>query len=440
MDPRRAAHPGSDSPTCRVGYVVHSYPSLSHAFVLREVLALRDLGDEVHTFSVHRPDPSDLRAEADRSEAARTESILPIGLSDLVGVHVRAFRRGPGAYLRTLAFALRQAPGGARSWLWQLFYFAEAIILWSRAERRGVRHLHAHLTNVAADTAWLAATFGTCVNPQQPWTWSMTVHGPTEFAAVQRFNLARKVASAHLVICVSDYCRSQVMTLVDVGAWPKLRVIHCGVDLGRYPFRVPRRLTDATLLRILSVGRLVPEKGQAVLLEAVAALNRERLRATVTVVGDGPLAGDLRRMGERLDPTGRWLTLTGPLGQDELPSAFASHDVFCLPSFAEGVPVVFMEAMATGLPVVATRITGVPELVEDGVSGILVPPGRADLLTQALDALAEEPGRIPALAAAARRKVEAEFDIRAAAVDLHRHFVALEHGAPAGPEGTVAYE
>jgi colanic acid/amylovoran biosynthesis glycosyltransferase len=314
-----------------------------------------------------------------------------------------------------------------RSTLWQLFYFAEAILLWSAARRQDVQHLHAHLTNVAADICWLAVVFANGGEKDGVWRWSMTVHGPTEFSAVDQFNLARKVDAADLVVCISDYCRSQLMAISPPAAWQKLVVVHCGVDLARYPYRPPH--VGAGPLRVLAVGRLVPEKGQALLIEAVASLVEAGLPITVTLVGGGDEAEALTAQATQLDPDAHWHRFTGPLGQDELPSVFAAHDVFCLPSFAEGVPVVFMEAMSTGLPVVATRIAGIPELVEDGHTGILVPPGRADVIADALRALAESPDLVADLSTNGRRQVELGFDTDVLARDLVAHFASLEHAS-----------
>lgn len=408
-------------PACDVGYVVHTYPGLSHAFVLREVLGIRKAGGRVATFSVHRAGAEDQLSEVDRGEAARTESILPIGTWRLARIHLAALGRHRSAYVRTLAFALRQRRLSFRNTLWQLFYFAEAIVLWHGARAAGVRHLHAHLTNVAADLSWLATVFGNHTG-DGTWSWSMTVHGPTEFAAVEEFNLARKVAAADRVVCISDFCRSQLMALSAPAEWPKLVVVHCGADLDRYAYREPRA-AEPGHLDILSVGRLVPEKGQSLLLDAVAALAAEGLDVHLTVVGNGPDAEALKAQAHRLDPGGRRVSFTGPLGQDRLPEVFAAHDVFCLPSFAEGVPVVYMEAMAVGLPVVATRIAGVPELIEDGQSGLLVPPGRADAVADALRRLALDHELRRRLAEAGRRSVEDAFDARQLAARL-----AILHG------------
>lgn len=413
----------------RVGYVVHTYPAVSHAFISREVEGLRREGVEVHTLSIHRAQGEHLISEDDRAEAASTESIFPVSWARLLGAHLRGLSH-PRAYIKTLAFALRHSPPGARARLWQVFYFGEAVYVWAWARRRHLEHLHAHLANVATDDVWLASVFDRCSRPAGRWGWSFTMHGPTEFFAVERFNLAAKVVAADRVVCISEFCRSQLMLLCSPDCWEKLVVVHCGTDLARYSYRPPPERA-AGELSVLCVGRLVQRKGQAVLLEALARLRKEppvgadgqAVRVQATLVGSGPAHSSLRGLADRLG-VADLVTFAGARGQDELPSLFADHDVFCLASFAEGVPVVLMEAMAIGLPVVATAIAGVPELVVDGVSGLLVPPGRAEALAGALSSLASDRALAERLASAARTKVEAGFDSARSAALLVQEFEA----------------
>ena len=397
----------SDGPKqAHVCYVTSHYPALSHTFVMREILGLRAAGVRVDTVSVHQASEDSLLAEADRREAERTWNIFPLQLRLFGRAHGRAISRHPAAYLRVLAEALRASPGGWRATVWQLFYFAEAIALWDHAERSGVRHLHAHLANVAADICWWASEFGNSAEKATTWRWSFTMHGPTELFSVERFNLARKVAQADLVVCISDFTRSQLMYLTEPEHWAKMHVVHCGADLDRYPLERPRA---GPRFVVLCVARLAAQKGLEVLLSAVKALAHDGVDVQLVLVGEGPLRERLRRRAERLGIADR-VALAGAVGQDEMARYYAGADVFCLPSFAEGVPVVLMEAMASGRAVVATRIAGVPELVEDGVSGFLVTPGNADELAAALERLASSPEERESMGRAGRRKVVDEFD------------------------------
>jgi glycosyltransferase involved in cell wall biosynthesis len=402
MAARRAAR--------RIGYLTAEYPKISHTFIEREVTALRDLGVDLTTFAVRRTPEDQLLTDADRRAAAETFAILPPNLGRLLGVHLLALRSHPVRYATTLVRALRLSAGGARASLWQLFYFAEAILLWDECRRRGIDHIHAHFANVASAVSMLAASFGA----RDGMTWSFTMHGPTEFDDVTRYAIPAKIRSAAFVACISDYCRSQLMKLVERRYWDRLVLVRCGLDFDRV-VAAGRAEDDADgPLRVLSVGRLVPDKGQLLLLEAVAELKRRGVAVTLTLVGDGPdraaLGDAVRRLG--IEDS---VVLAGAVDQERLPDLYRAADVFCLPSFAEGLPVVLMEAMAFGLPVVATRIAGVAELVQDGVSGAVVAPGRADLLAEALAGLAAAPELRAQWAQEGLRRVRAQHDIRASA-------------------------
>jgi glycosyltransferase involved in cell wall biosynthesis len=383
---------------------------------MREVRALRRQGMEVDVLSVRRPSADHLLAEADREEYRRTSFILPPRVAELAGAHLRALLTRPRRYAATLATALRLAPPGARGTLWQLFYFAEAGLVWNRCRKRGIRHLHAHFAYVASDVALLASRLG-------GWSWSFSMHGPPEFYAVETTRLAEKARDASAVVCISDFCRSQLMALVEPAAWDKLRVVHCGIGVTDFAGELASR-NGRPGLEVLMVGRVVPVKGHPVLIESLAELRRRGVDVRATIVGEGPERAALEAMAKRLGVADR-LTFTGAVGQDDIRSYYARADVFCLPSFAEGLPVVAMEAMAMGLPVVSTRIMGIPEVVEHGETGILVPPARHDLLADALERLATDPELCAAMGAAGRRKVEAEFDSDDSAAQLREIYGAL---------------
>lgn len=402
--------------TDRVAYLVSRYPAVSHTFVLREVEALRAAGIGVDTFSVRA---GTALSEADRRELASTTTLLPPSLPALAGAAATALRH-PAATWSTLRYALSRATH-PKAALWQVFYVVEALLLFRQLRRRRIRHVHAHFANVGADVARLCTRLGRAITGER-WTWSFTMHGPTEFANVDRYDLAGKAGDAELVVCISDYSRSQLQGLTEEDRWDRFHVVHCGIDPSHF---VPEaRRADPGPVDVLCVGRLVPEKGQAVLLEALRLLDERGVDAHVTFVGDGPRRQALEAIAER-SGLGDRTTFTGAVSQDEIRAWYGKADVFCLPSFAEGVPVVLMEAMACGIPVVTTRITGVPELVEDGVAGLLVAPGRADLLADAVAELAADPGRRARMGEAGRAAVTAGFDISRSGEQLAGLFARL---------------
>ncbi len=416
----------------RIGYLCSAYPAVSHTFVLREVEALRELGAEIETFTIHRAEPEQLLSEADREAFRTTFAILPPRWPRLARAHLRLALRAPLAYLATLALALRLSPRSLRGPLWQVFYFGEAVLLWDQCRRQGIRHLHVHFANVAADVALLASHIGSSLEPARPWSWSFTMHGPTEFYDVPRFRLAQKVRLASFVVCISEFARSQLMMLTEPGDWPKLRVIHVGLPVEQFS---PARAAEAapcrdSRARILCIGRLVAEKGHAVLLEATTLLAARGCDVEVVLAGTGPERSRLEGAAADLGIADR-VQFLGAVGQDELCSHYARASAFCLASFAEGVPVVLMEAMAMELPVVSTRITGIPELIEHGREGLLVTPGRPDELANALAKLLAEAALARELGERGREKVLRAFSAEASAAALYATFEELVPGLKA---------
>lgn len=400
----------------RCAYLVSRYPSITHAFVLNEVRALRDRGAEIHTLSIRRVHDEEILTPEQEQEHARTHAILPVSPARLATAHLTAFARAPRAYLATLGRAVRMGPEGARNRLWQLFYFAESILLWVWLERRELRHVHVHHANVSSDVALLCVSYGNASRRSgRPWTWSMTLHGPTELLDVKAHKLADKACLAERVVCISDFARSQLMSLTPATRWDRFHTVRCGVD--RSIFHPPDHRGDPGRVTILTVAAMSRRKGHAVLLDALAELARGGSELRALLVGDGEERAALERQAVRLG-IGDLVEFPGALGQDALPGLYREADVFCLPSYAEGVPVVLMEAMASGVPVVATRIMGVPELVEDESSGLLVPPGRADALAHALGRLVRDGELRARLGRAGRERVADEFDLARSAAAL----------------------
>jgi glycosyltransferase involved in cell wall biosynthesis len=319
--------------------------------------------------------------------------------------------------------AWKLARPGLRGKLWELFYFAESVVLWRHCRRLGTRHLHVHHLNQASDATMLAIELeGRDRGGRPRWSWSFTMHGPDEFSDQTLFRLREKARSAARIACISDFARSQVMALLDEREWDKLRVVHCGLVADDFP--PPAERPPHEELRILYVGRMVPVKGQSVLLDACAALIAEGIRLRVAFVGEGPMRPAVERLA-RERGIGAFVDVVGAIGQDALRERLADADVFVLPSFAEGVPVVLMEAMAMELPVLTTRIAGISELVEDGIGGLTVPPGRPDLLADGLRRLNASPGLRRQLGRRGRQKVIEDFDVRAAAAGLESMFVEV---------------
>ena len=396
----------------RVAYLVSRYPAVSHAFVQREVLALRAAGVEVHTFTLRRAEDAEVLTGTDRAEREQTWAVRPVRTLALARDHIAALARRPARYAAALARAVGRGRG-LRGRLWQAFYFGEAVTIAAEMRRRDISHVHVHFANAAADVAMIAAELG------DECRWSLTLHGPAEFFEVTGNRLEAKLRSAAWVACASDWARSQAMSLLPSDRWGHLLLVRGGVDPAAW--RPDGARADGGALRLLNVGRLAPVKGQAVLIDAVALLRDRGVEVTAAIVGDGPERPALEsRIAER-GLEGR-VELLGALGQDQVRRLYGEADVFCVPSFREGLPFVAIEALAMEVPVVATAIAGIPELVEDGVNGLLVPPGRADELAGAVARLAEDAQLRAELGRNGRETVCRDYDIGRLADELRRAF------------------
>ena len=400
----------------RIAYLTGHYPAVSHTFVAREIAALRERGVEVVPFSLHRPDPAELLSDADRREATITRNVQPPDWREVIFAHAAGVVRHPVSYVRTLITAQRLSPPGVRMRIWHLFYFAEAILIWRWLRHAGARHLHVHFANAASMVALLYATFARAEGA----SYSFTMHGPTEFDEVKCFRLREKVAQASFVACISDYARAQLMRLTDPSDWDRLAIVRCGVDTSRWTPGPTAR--DGAGLNLLSVARLAPDKGLRLLLEAVARAVEEGLDITLEIVGDGPDRDALEARSRNFKLEER-VRFAGAIGRDHIQEHYRAADAFCLSSFAEGLPVVLIEAMAVERPVIAPRVMGIPELVEHGVSGLLVAPGNVGAFVEAFRQLASAGSTERArLGAAGRERVRDRYELADSAQRLKTLF------------------
>ena len=386
--------------TPHVAYLTSRYPALSHTFILREVEALRRLGFTVSTATIRQSDPTHLLGPEERAEDAATFRVLDTARNPLRLLAAQAaLLRHPGRYAATLALALRTHRPGLRGFVWQIFYFLEATVLARHLGQIGADRLHCHFADAPCTVAMLASALTGL-------PFSFTLHGPSDLMQPESWQLGEKIARADFVSCISHFARSQCMLFSQPADWPKLRVVHCGVRPDRYG-PPDQKGNDANRIDLVFVGRLAPVKGLRVLIDALVAARGANPHLHLTLIGDGPDRAALESLARPLE---RSVGLAGALSQAEVADALKTADIFVLPSFAEGVPVVLMEAMATGLPVIATQVAGVSELVTHGETGCLVPPGDAESLREAIVDLAADPARRRAMGQRGRQAVEDGFD------------------------------
>ena len=412
----------------RIGYSTGSYPAVSHTFIQREVAHLRRMGLDIETFGVRRPDDKEIVGEEQVRERERTHYLLPTSVQTLLASHLRCLVRRPRGYIAAFRLAMGMRPAGLRALQKHLFYFAEAGLLAEQLRVQGIGHLHNHLADSSCSVALLASSMSEA-------TFSFTIHGSYIFFELERWRVDLKVDRAQFVICISEYCRSQVMMFSEPSQWSKLQVVHCGVD----PSLFPALSHQGPGTRLLFIGRLSHGKGLEVLFESIARLRSDSLDVELTIVGDGGTRARLETMAEALGIS-HSVSFVGFEPEDAVRRRLADADILVLPSFAEDVPVCLMEAMASGLAVVGTSVGGVSELVEHGTSGLLVRPGDVRSLTEALSRLVTDASLREALGRAARQKVERDFNGLSEAAKLHAIFrnvtasPAAEHnGAPMPP-------
>jgi colanic acid/amylovoran biosynthesis glycosyltransferase len=397
----------------RIAYLVSQYPASSHTFIRREVDALRARGFAIDTFSIREPSAAERGAVPDKAAFDSTFYVLPFEVLRLLHSHTEALATRPVRYLRTLGLALKHRVPGAKALAWSLAHFAEAIVLAQELKRREVGHVHNHFANSGANVGLLATRF-------LGLPWSLTLHGISETDYPAGLLLGAKLEAADFAACVSSFGKAQAMRTVSPEHWSKFVIVRCALDLQALP---PRQTVRRERLRVVCVGRLSPEKGHIGLLEAFAAARKRGHDAELVLVGDGPERERIERRIAELGLDGAVL-LRGRLSEADTLAEIAGSDLLVLASFMEGLPVVLMEAMALGLPVIAPRVAGVPELVQDGVHGCLFAPAAWDELAESLHKLLSDSGLRARLSQANRARIEAEFEITKAVAPLEQRFGA----------------
>lgn len=393
--------------TRRVAYLTSIYPAVSHTFILREVEALKALGLDIRPFSMRQPPANHLTGAPEQKAFEETFYVLksaknPVNMimAQLDGL------KTPGRYFGALKLAIATSAPGVRAHLRQLIYFAEATILARQFKAQGITHLHNHFADISANVAMLTSHLADI-------PFSYTLHGPAELYEPLKWALSEKTKRAKFVACISHFARSQAMYFSDPAHWDKLAIIHCGIEPALYDR--PKTARDDGKTRLLFVGRLTAIKGLRVLLDAFGKAYAADPNLHLTLIGDGDDRAHLEQLAA---PLGDAVHFAGYRSQDAVAAALSDADIFVLPSFAEGVPVVLMEAMASRTPVITSLVAGIPELVEDGVTGYLVPPGDAETLAARINILTENPDLRHDMGAKGRQKVLDEFNIHTEAARI----------------------
>ena len=388
----------------RIAYLINQYPTISHSFIRREILALERQGHKVLRISVRGWDGAQ-RGKEDQLEQTRTRYVLRGGAVPLLFAFLRILATHPIRLVKAVGLVWKVSRRADRPLAVHMIYLLEAccVVLWLRAEK--TEHLHAHFGTNAAEVAMLVHELG---GPR----WSFTAHGPEEFDKAKLIALPEKIRRADFVVAVSSFGRSQLFRNVSHQHWQKIQVVHCGIEPAFYESALNR---PSAARRLVCVGRLCEQKGQLLLLDAARQLSERGTQFELVLAGDGEMRGELETLIARYKLQSM-VRITGWISSDQVRDEILAARALVLPSFAEGLPVVLMEAMALRRPVISTYVAGIPELIDSGGHGWLVPAGDVEALASAMQTCLAAPAEtIVRMGDAARRCLRAIMWIRRSA-------------------------
>ena len=385
----------------QVAYVMTHYPRVALTYIAGEIDEVDRNGAGIVPIVMNLPGREDLTTEEAR-ERQRRSLYLKASPVHVAAATIGAILAHPIKMARLLFAAVRSARSDVGLMGRRLVHLAYATLAAKHCRERGVRHLHAQFGLAPATIAWFACDILN-FDRRSASTWSFTIHGFHDFVNETESRLDLKAASAAFVICISDFTKSQLCRVTDSRYWGRFHVLRCGIDLDC--FRLRNERPQRKVPRIAIVGRLSPEKGHGILLDAVGKLADQHVPVEIEIIGDGPSAEAIRRQAADLGIE-RAVFFAGELLPDEVSRRLAEADIFCMASFAEGLPISIMEVMAVGVPVVTTWIGGIPELAENDVTALTVPPANSDALADAIKRLIVDVPLRDRLTSAARAAVE----------------------------------
>jgi colanic acid/amylovoran biosynthesis glycosyltransferase len=407
----------------RLLYLIGQYPAINHSYLLAEIRHLRKLGFDIKVASIAPPDrPPEKLSPIEREEESSTYYVKSVSVAKIFLQNLLEFLRHPLRWLRGLFFSIGLSGSSPKNIAFHLAYFAEAVLVGQYMRKGGVPHVHANFS----------ATVGLIIAKTFPVAMSFGVYGFGELHNPTETHLAERIQGAIFVRSISRHGRGQMMLACPRSQWSKLIYVPLGIDAAEF---APMQHPASSPPKIVCVGRLAAEKGQSLLLEVVGALNQTNHPVQVTLVGDGPDRNFLERRAAELGISSL-IEFAGWVNQDRLLAIYSQTDLFVLSSLAEGIPMVLMEAMAMQIPCVAPRITGIPELIEHGVDGMLYAVADVADLTDKIRTLLESPELMRRIGAQARLKVVREYD---AARNTETFATVLRHqlqGSNVGQEST----
>jgi colanic acid/amylovoran biosynthesis glycosyltransferase len=397
----------------KVAYVMTHYPRVALTYIAGEIDEVERNGGQVFPTVMNLPVQEDLTTEQAR-ERQRRSLYLKASPMRVAVTTISTIIAHPIKMTRLIFAAVRSARYDVALMGRRLVHLSYSAVAANHCREDGIRHLHAQFGLAPATIAWFACQILN-FDRRAASTWSFTIHGFHDFVNETESRLDLKAASATFVICVSDFTKSQLCRVTDPRYWDRFHVVRCGIDLAAFPFKNPR--PRSKIPRIAIVGRLSPEKGHRILLEAVRKLADQNVAAEVEIIGDGPSADAIRCQAAELGIE-KQVIFAGELLPDQVLRRLTDADIFCMASFAEGLPISIMEAMAVGVPVVTTWIGGIPELAINEVTALTVPPGNSEALAVAIKQLITDATLRERLIVAARAAVEQMHSLEASVAEL----------------------
>lgn len=363
----------------KIAYLINQYPKVSHSFIRREIAGVEAIGIEVKRFAL-RSCRAELVDEEDKREQQLTKVILETVKFGLLFALIRVAITRPIRFLSALWLMLQVGWHSDRGVLRHFAYLAEACVFLRWFSEEEIAHVHAHFGTNSTTVAMLCHALG---GPP----YSFTAHGPEEFDKAQDISLTKKIHRAAFVVAISSFGKSQLFRWCEYDDWSKIHVVHCGVD-GMFLQQPHVPIPDQP--QLVCVGRLSEQKGHLLLVEAAHRLALEGKSFKLVFVGDGSLRPLIESLIAQYGLTNH-IEITGWASNKEVQQQILASRAMVLPSFAEGLPVVIMEALALSRPVISTYVAGIPELVEPGVCGWLVPPSSVEALVAAMRTAIELP-------------------------------------------------
>lgn len=396
----------------RIAYFINQYPKVSHSFIRREIQALEALGLTVQRIAIRGWDEKLVDSD-DIREREQTQFVLKEGGLNILLSLIKTMLLSPLRFFSALKLAFKMGWHAERPLPYHFIYLAEACQIVPWMKDFGASHVHAHFGTNSTEVVMLANILG---GPP----YSFTVHGPEEFDKPVFLGLSEKIKRSAFVVAISSYGKSQLFRWIAHELWPKVKIVHCGLEKSFYNI-TPSPVTANS--RLVCVGRLCEQKGQLLLIEAVNCLAQKGIKFELVLAGDGEMRPEIERMISAYGLKDS-IQITGWISSQQVREEILNSCCLVLPSFAEGLPVVIMEAMALRRPVISTYVAGIPELVIPKTNGWLVPAGSVSELVDAMeDMLSKSSAELATMGDAAYLRVTERHTIDTEAKKLAELFV-----------------